>query len=227
MFATLQRAWIYAAARPDELLAALLQHLRYVGVALGVSMAVCIPLGVWTSRTRLRPLALSIINIFNSLRIIPSLAILFLALPYFGLTFTSSAIALIILALPPVLVNTDAAFRTLDPAIKEAASGMGMTKAQTLWRVEVPLALPVILTGIRTATSEVIASATLAAFIGGGGLGLYITRGFALYDNAILLTGAIPIAALALLAELVLGAIQRRLAPPEQRLSRQAQGQLR
>ncbi|MBN1261620.1 MAG: ABC transporter permease, partial [Anaerolineae bacterium] len=102
MFATLQRAWIYAAARPDELLAALLQHLRYVGVALGVSMAVCIPLGVWTSRTRLRPLALSIINIFNSLRIIPSLAILFLALPYFGLTFTSSAIALIILALPPV-----------------------------------------------------------------------------------------------------------------------------
>jgi osmoprotectant transport system permease protein len=212
----LMRALEYAASRPDEVLMALSRHLMYVGVALGVAILVCVPLGVWTSRSRSRAAAMAVINTFNALRVVPSLAILFLSIPYFGLSFTSSAIALTILAMPPILINTDAGFRTIDPAIKEAAFGMGMTRRQVLWRIEVPLALPVIVTGVRTAMVEVIASATLAAFIGGGGLGLYVTRGLALYDNAILLVGAVPVALLALLAELLLGALQGALAPPTQ-----------
>jgi osmoprotectant transport system permease protein len=181
-------------------------------VALVVAILICVPLGIRTSRSK--GTANLTINLFNGLRVVPSLAILFLAIPYFGLSFFSAALALTILALPPVLINTDAAFRSLDPAIRESAYGMGMTSRQALYRVEFPLALPVILIGIRTAAVEVIASATLAAFIGSGGLGIYITRGFALYDPAILLVGAVPVAMLTLLAEGLLSGMQRMVQPP-------------
>jgi len=114
---------------------------------------------------------------------------------------------------PPILINTDAAYRTVNPAVKESAVGLGMTKRQTWWRVETPLALPLIVAGVRTAAVEVIASATLAAFIGISSLGLFIVRGFALYDIPILLVGAIPVALLALSADWLLGRLQRRLQP--------------
>lgn len=208
----LSQAWWYGFAHRSEFVGALVQHLVLVGIALGIGIVVCVPLGVLTARSRLA--AVTLINGFNGLRVIPSLAILFVALPYFGLTVKSSLIALTVLALPPILINTDAAFRAIDPAVREAAFGMGMSPGQVLGRVEFPLALPLILAGIRTATVEVIASATLAAFIGAGGLGIYITRGFALYDNAILLVGAVPVALLALSAELGLGALQRATRPP-------------
>jgi osmoprotectant transport system permease protein len=207
-----QEAYRYALEHQAELLQALSQHLRLVAVALAISIIVCVPLGMWTARSRWA--ANTVINLFNALRVIPSLAVLFLAIPYFGLSFTSAAIALTLLALPPVLINTDAAYRTIDGAIREAARGMGMTTRQVLWRVETPLALPVIVTGIRTATTEVIASATLAAFIGSGGLGLFVVRGFALFDIPILLVGAIPVALLTLVAELGLGTLHRVLEPP-------------
>lgn len=205
-------AFQYAAARSDELRDAFGQHLLFVAVALGIGILVCVPLGVLTSRSRTA--SFGIINSANGLRVIPSLAILFLAIPYFGLSFTSAALALTLLALPPILINTDAAFRSISPAVKEAAYGMGMTSRQTLRRVEFPLALPVIVSGIRIAAIEVIASATLAAFVGGGGLGIYITRGFALFDNSILLVGAISVALLALVAELALGGLERLVRVP-------------
>jgi len=208
----LQETYRYAVEHGAELQLALLQHLRLVAVALGISILLCVPLGIWTARSR--GAAIMLIHLVNGLRVIPSLAVLFLAIPYFGLSFTSAALALTLLALPPVLINTDAAYRTIDQAIREAARGMGMTPHQILWRVETPLALPVIVTGVRTATTEVIASATLAAFIGSGGLGLFVVRGFALYDIPILLVGAIPVALLTLVAELLLGGLQRRLSPP-------------
>ena len=138
----------------------------------------------------------------------------FLVVPYLGLNATSAAVALTVLAMPPILINTDAAFRNLDPAILEAARGMGMTQRQVLFRVEIPIALPVILTGIRTAAVEVIASATLAAFVGSGGLGIYIARGFAMYDYSILMVGAIPVALLTLMAENALNFLQRVVQPP-------------
>jgi osmoprotectant transport system permease protein len=209
---TVTKALDYAGSHRAELLGALGEHLWLVAIALGIGLVVCVPLGILTSRSRLA--ALTFINGFNALRVIPSLAILFLAIPYFGASRTSALIALTVLALPPILINTDTAFRRINPAVREAALGMGMSRGQLLRRVEIPLALPVVLAGVRTATVEVIASATLAAFIGAGGLGIYITRGFALFDNRILLVGAVPVALLALVAEVGLGALQRALQPP-------------
>jgi osmoprotectant transport system permease protein len=205
----------YAASNPDKLISALGQHLLLVVVPLTIGLAIGLPLGLLSSRS---PTASTVlINSFNALRVIPSLAILFVAIPYFGLTFTSAAIALTLLVIPPILISTDVAFRSIEPAIREAAKGMGMAPEQVLRQVEIPLALPVIIAGIKTATVEVIASATLAAFIGAGGLGTFIVLGFALYDNAILLTGAIPVAVLALVAEVSLSALQRSLQPPTAR----------
>jgi osmoprotectant transport system permease protein len=126
------QALSYALAHSNELWGALAQHLRLVGVALGIGIVVCVPAGVWTSRSRVA--ALTVINLFNAVRVVPSLAILFLAIPYTGLTFTSAAIALAVLAFPPILINGDTAFRNIDPSIREAAFGMGMSKRQVLWR---------------------------------------------------------------------------------------------
>ncbi|MBC8503353.1 MAG: ABC transporter permease [Anaerolineales bacterium] len=199
--------WEYAIGHLDELRQATTDHLILVTISLVISVVICIPLGVWTSRSWRKSKA--IINAVNGLRVIPSLAILFLLVPYMGVGLDTAIIALTILAMPPILVNTDAAFRTINPAIKEAAAGMGMTKKQILRKIEFPLALPIILTGIRTASTEVIASATLAAFIGSGGLGLYIQRGYAMYQLSILFVGAIPIALLVLASEALLSSLQR------------------
>jgi len=205
-------AYTYAMTNWNDLISAFWQHLWLVFIPLGIGLVAGLPLGLWSARSRFASTVL--INGFNALRVIPSIAVLFLAIPYFGLSFQSAAIALTLLVMPPILINTDVAFRTIDPMIREAAYGMGMDDKQVLRQIEVPLALPVVIAGIKTATVEVIASATLAAFIGAGGLGTFIVRGFALYDNAILLVGAIPVAMLALFAEISLGTIQRLLQPP-------------
>lgn len=201
-----RRAWEYAASHSAELGNALMDHLLLAAVALSISILVCVPLGVVTSRTGRRGAVL--MGAVNGLRVVPSLAVLFMLVPLLGLSTTAAAVALTVLALPPVLTNTDTAFRALDPAVIDSARGVGMTPWQRLMRVEFPLALPVILAGVRTAAVEVIASATLAAFVGSGGLGIYITRGFALFDPAILLVGAAPVALLTLAAEALLAAAQ-------------------
>jgi osmoprotectant transport system permease protein len=208
---TFTQAYDYAINNIDDLITAMQGHLLLVLVPMLIGLGMGLPLGLLSARSRLASIAL--INSFNALRVIPSLAILFLAIPYFGLSFQSAVIALTILVMPPILISTDVAFRSIDPMIREAAYGMGMNDRQVLQQVEIPLVLPVVLTGIKTAMVEVIASATLAAFIGAGGLGVFIVRGFALYDNAILLVGAIPVALLALLAELSLSALQRIIQP--------------
>ncbi|HEY9639324.1 MAG TPA: ABC transporter permease [Coleofasciculaceae cyanobacterium] len=206
------KAYQYAASNSGDLWASLQQHFLLVIIPLSIGLFLGLPLGLWSARSRWA--ATVLINGFNALRVIPSLAVLFLAIPYFGLSFQSAAIALTLLVMPPILINTDVAFRSIDPMTREAAFGMGMNPGQVLRQVEIPLALPVVITGIKTALTEVIASATLAAFIGAGGLGTFIVRGFALYDNSILLVGAIPVAALALLAEISLSSVQRLVQPP-------------
>jgi osmoprotectant transport system permease protein len=208
---TLMKAMEYASSHLDKLVAALSQHLLLVGVPMAIGLGLGLPLGFLSSRSRSASTIL--INSFNALRVIPSLAILFVAIPYFGLTFTSAAIALTLLVMPPILISTDVAFRSIEPTLQEAAKGMGMTPLQVIQQVEIPLALPVIIAGIKTASVEAIASATLAAFIGAGGLGSFIVLGFALYDKAILLVGAIPVALLALIAEVSLSVLQRSLQP--------------
>jgi osmoprotectant transport system permease protein len=191
---------------------ALGRHLTLSLSALAISVLVGVPLGIWIAR-RARAAQL-VINGFGALRLVPSLAILFLALPYLGTGFRPALLALTVLAFPPVIINTYAGIRSVDPAISEAAYGMGMETSQVLRQIELPLALPAMIAGIRTAAVEVVASATLAAFIGGGGLGDFITRGFALYEPRIMLVGAVPVALLALVSEGLLGGVQRVLRVP-------------
>jgi len=208
----LMQAYTYAANQPEALLKALWEHLDLVGAPLGIALIVGLPLGFFSSRSQSAALLL---NGLNLLRVIPSLALLFVMIPILGLSFQAAAIALTVLALPPILINTHVGFREINPALREAAAGMGMTPVQILRQVEIPLALPVIVAGIKTATVEVIASATLAAFIGAGGLGRFIILGFSLYENAVLLVGAIPVALLALVAELGLSRLQEMIEPPQ------------
>lgn len=210
MLETLTQAYAYWLANQGRFWAELSRHLTLSAWALAISVAVCVPLGVLAARRAAA--AQPIIGAVGALRIIPSLAILFLALPYLGTGFWPALVALTLLALPPVLINTYAGMRGVDRAVLEAARGMGMAPSQVLWRVELPLALPAVLAGVRTAAVEVIASATLAAFIGGGGLGTFITRGFALFRPDIMLVGALPVALLALAAEGLLGGARRLLA---------------
>lgn len=205
----LEAALQYALTNSGVFWQALAVHIRLSLAALAVSAAVCVPLGMYAARHR--PLGAELLATFSALRVVPSLAVLFLAVPYLGLGFYPAWVALTLLACPPILINTDAGFRSVDPAVVESAQGMGMDPRQVLWRVEVPLAAPVVVAGLRTATVEVFASATLAAFIGGGGLGDFIARGFALFDPAIMLVGAIPVAILTLSAEGVLAGLQRLL----------------
>jgi osmoprotectant transport system permease protein len=182
-------------------------HLQLSLAALAISVLVAVPLGIWIARRVAA--AQYVINAVGALRLIPSLAILFLALPYLGLGFRPALVALTVLALPPVLINTYAGIRNVDRAVVEAAYGMGMAPEQVLRQVELPLARPAILAGVRTAAVEVISSATLAAFIAGGGLGDFITLGFQQFDPAIMLVGAVPVAILSLVAEALLGGLQR------------------
>ncbi|MBW6467124.1 MAG: ABC transporter permease [Brevefilum sp.] len=183
-------------------------HLILSFSALGISLLVAFPMGLWIAKQQ--KVSQVVINVFNAMRVVPSLAILFLALPYLGLGFVPSLIALTVLAFPPVLISTYTGIRGVNPSVIESASGMGMTKAQVMTQIEIPLAIPAIIAGIRIASVEVISSATLASFIGGGGLGDFITRGFALYNVPIMLVGAIPVALLALLSEIVWSSILKR-----------------
>ena len=184
------------------------QHLSLSLTALAISVLVGVPLGIWISRRE--RVAELVINGFGATRLVPSLAILFLALPYLGTGFRPALFALTVLAFPPVLINTYAGIHNVDRAVVEAARGMGMEPNQVLRQIELPIAFPAMIAGIRTAAVEVIASATLAAFIGGGGLGDFVTRGFALYEPRIMLVGALPVALLALISEAALASLQRR-----------------
>jgi osmoprotectant transport system permease protein len=199
----------YAMTHQADVAGKTLTHLGLSGVALLAAVLIGVPLGVLISRYGAA--ARLAINAAGILRVIPSIAILFLLLPSQGIGFRPAAIALAVLAIPPILINTDAGMRSVDRAAIEAGRGMGMSYWQILRKVQFPLAMPVVVAGLRTATLEVIASAALAALIGGGGLGDFIATGLALSRNDILLVGAILVALLALTAEVVLSALQRRL----------------
>jgi osmoprotectant transport system permease protein len=184
-------------------------HVGLAGSALLLAVVLGLPLaGLAADRALPRTLLLGLAGGF---RVVPSLAILTLALPLLGLGFRPALLALVVLALPPILVNTDVGLRGVPPATLEAARGTGMTERQIGVRVRWPLALPVVAVGVRTAAVEVIASATLAAFIGGGGLGDYIVGGLQTGNLPELILGAVSVAVLALVADAALGAVQKKL----------------
>ncbi|NGQ93940.1 ABC transporter permease [Brevibacillus sp. SYP-B805] len=201
------KAFQYIWENQERFLTAVQVHLTISVTALLVSLLVCIPLGIVCAKSQ--KIAATVMNSINTFRVIPSLAILVIILPILGTGFVPALVALILLACPPILINTYLGFRGIDPAVIEAASGMGMDERQILRKVEFPLAMPLVIAGGRTAAVEVIASATLAAFIGGGGLGTFIVNGLGMYNFPMLLVGAVPVAILAILSEVCFAGIER------------------
>jgi len=208
----LAETWAYVVDNAGRFQEALLVHIGLSFGALAIAMLIFIPLGVLASMGG--RLTASIVGAVAAVRVIPSLAVILLLLPIYGLGWRPALIALTLLAGPPLVINTDTGLRGVDAATLEAATGLGMTNSQRFWRVKMPLALPVIVTGVRSAAVEVIGSATLAAFVGAGGLGLFITSGITLVDERLLLSGAIAVTILALLTEWTLARLEHRLTHP-------------
>ena len=208
----LGEALSYIEENPDRFRAALFDHVRLSVVAVLLAVLIFVPLGIFASRSR--TFGPTIVGLVGAARVLPSLVIIFLLFPLLGVGDEPALIALTLLAGPPLIVNTDAGLRNVDAAVVESARGLGMTPLQVFRRVQLPLALPVMIAGLRTATVEVIASATLAAFIGAGGLGRFILSGVTLVDWRLLLVGAVPVTLLAMLAEALLGGLERVVSPP-------------
>ena len=207
----LVEAWAFVLANPVRFWTALSTHVTLSAAALAIAIAIAVPLGVRLSGGRHG--ALVAINAANIGRTLPSLAVLALAMPLLGTGFTPSLFALTLLALPPILINTYTAMRQVDPDVIDAARGMGMTAREIVRKVTIPIALPVIFAGIRTAAVQVVSGAVLAAYIGGGGLGDFITAGIAMMALPQLLVGAIPATLLAIATDFLFGRLQRALTP--------------
>jgi osmoprotectant transport system permease protein len=185
------------------------QHIGLVAISTALATLVGLPLGVLVARRPAwrRPV-LGLANVFQT---IPSLALFGLLIPVFGIGAWTAITALVVYALLPIVRNTCTGIAGVDPAVREAGRGMGMTDGELLRLVELPLAAGVILAGVRIATVVSVGIATIAAAIGAGGLGVYIFRGVATVDDTLILAGAIPAALLALLADALLGLAERRL----------------
>lgn len=187
------------------------EHLVMSGAAVAVALVIAVPVGLYLGHTGRG--GLLAINVSNVGRAIPSFALLVIGVQLFGIGAEPAFVALFALALPPMLTNTYVAIRQVDPDVREAARGMGLTGRQVLWRVEAPLGLPLVMAGVRTAGVQVVATATLAAVVAWGGLGRYIVDGLAQQDNVKVFAGAVLVAVLSVLAELFLAVVQRLLTP--------------
>ncbi|MGY1843231.1 ABC transporter permease [Modestobacter sp. SYSU DS0875] len=207
----------YNWTRPSGILDLLVEHLRISGVAVLAAVLLAVPLGALlghTGRGGGFTVALS-----NVSRAVPTLALLTLfAVTPIGFGPTATTIALAVFAFPPVLTNTHIGFRGVDRDVVEASRAMGMSERQVLLRAELPLATPLLMTGVRTAAVQVVATATLAALVAGGGLGRIINLGFGQQDYGTVLAGALLVAALAVLTEVVLAGLSWALTPGERQL---------
>ncbi|MEH2029056.1 MAG: ABC transporter permease [Nostoc sp.] len=195
-----------------EIIQHTLEHLFLVGIAIGIAILVGIPLGILiTRKTYLRQ---PILGIANILQTIPSLALFGLLIPVpiiGGIGAVPAIVALTVYSLLPIIRNTYTGIVSVDPAIQEAGRGMGMTDRQLLLQVEIPLAMGIILAGVRVATVIAIGIATIAAAIGAGGLGVFIFRGISVVNDQLILAGAVPAAVIALLADFAIGWLENKL----------------
>ena len=205
-------AWLTDPANwqgPNGVPIRLLEHLQLTAIALVIAGLIALPVGLVLGHTgRGGFLAVSAANLG---RAIPSYALLLIFFPIFGFGLEAPVLALVLLSLPPILTNTFVGMREVDRDMVESARGMGMTARQLLAGIELPAALPVILTGVRTAAVQAVATATLAALIAGGGLGRYIVDGRSVQDNVTMFAGALVVALLSVATELGLGGVERRL----------------
>lgn len=206
--------------RYPDILKLIGEHIQITGIAVLLAILVGIPLGIFITRyQKASNLVLGIANIFQT---IPSLAMFGLVLPFLGIGLTPSVFVLFLYALLPIIKNTYIGISNVEKSMIEAGKGMGMTNLQILGLVEIPLALPVIMGGIRISTVINIGTATIASLIGAGGLGDFIFKGIAMYNNNYVLAGAIPTALLALLMDALLGYIETMLQPKGLRIMKKA-----
>ena len=189
------------------------QHLVISAAAMAIAMVVALPIGLYLGHKRVGTVLAA--NIGNICRAVPTLAVLIIlaSITIIGVGDLAAILALALFAVPPLLTNTFAALAGVDDEVRGAAQGMGMSGRQVLTRVEIPLAIPLMAAGIRTATVQVVATASLAAVVGSGGLGRYVVDGFALQDGTLIVAGAILTAGISLAAEGVMAMVQRSVTP--------------
>ncbi|MCS5421755.1 MULTISPECIES: ABC transporter permease [Psychrilyobacter] len=187
------------------------EHMKITGVAVFLAILVGVPLGIYITKNK--KVANVILNTANIFQTLPSLALFGLIIPIMGIGFKPAIFVLFLYALLPIIKNTCIGINSIDPSIIEAGRGMGMTKTQILTMVEIPLALPIIMGGIRISTVINIGTATIAALIGAGGLGDFIFKGISMGNNNLILAGAIPTALLALSVDFILGLVEKNLTP--------------
>jgi len=188
-------------------------HIKMVGIAELLAIGVGVPLGIFVTRPGMKKFATPIVGTANVGQTIPSLAVIAIMAPILGYGFNSAIIALFIYSLLPVLRNSYAGINDIDPAIIESAKGMGMSRAQIAWRIELPLARPVIMAGIRTSTVICVGTATLAVLVGGEGLGKIILTGLYTQIPLLIVQGAAPTAALAVILDTLLGGFEGWMTP--------------
>ena len=206
-----------------EFLNQLLVHVELSVVALLIGVAIALPMALAVYRS---PLASAVaVNIGNIGRAVPSLAILALVFPLLGFGFDTALVALVLLAIPPILINASTGLRQVNRQVIDAAKGMGLSGGQILSRIQLPIALPVIFAGIRTSAVQVVASATLATFIGGGGLGDLIVLGFQSNDLAVQIGGSLAVAVLAIITEITFGILERTFTPKGLLVARERRNQ--
>lgn len=194
--------------RLSEIASLSAEHLWLVAIAVLAAMLIAAPTAVLLTRhVRLRRATLAVVNVVQT---IPSLALFGFLLPFLGVGKVTAVVALVLYALLPLLRNTVVGILGVDGGVLESAVAMGMTRRQILWKVELPLAFPTILAGVRIATVTTIGTATIAAAIGGGGLGTFVFRGLAMADTRTILAGAVPAAIMAIAADEVLGWVERK-----------------
>lgn len=200
----------------------LVTHLELSALALLIGVAIAMPVAVAVNRS---PFWSAVaINVGNTGRAVPSLALLALTFPLLGFGFDTALVALTALAIPPILINASTGLRQVDPQVMDAARGMGLSGAQILAGIQLPIAAPIIFAGIRTSAVQVVASATLATFIGGGGLGDLIVEGFQRNDVYIQIAGALSVAVLAIITEVGFGFIERAFTPKGLKVARKRRG---
>jgi osmoprotectant transport system permease protein len=197
-----------------------IDYLKICGFSILVAIIIGVTLGALVSRNAF--LAFLALNASGLLRAIPIIAVLILFVPIFGIGLLPAIIALIVIGIPPILLNTYTGIRGIDPAMIEAAKGMGMTTLQIATRIQAPLVTPLVAAGIRTSAVQIIATATLAAFIGAGGYGDYIVDGFNVFNYTELIVGAVFVAILAMLVEVFMSWLQGVLTPEGLKVQEQA-----
>jgi osmoprotectant transport system permease protein len=199
--------------RPQQFFHLLRQHVLMVAVSSALAIVVAIPLGIFVTRPKFKKLEWIVLNTANLGQTIPSIAILAIVMTYLGIGFNSAVFALFAFSVLPILRNTVAGINSVNPSLRDAAKGMGLTPAQVLRKVELPNAMYPIMAGVRTAVVMNIGTAALAYLVGGGGFGDYIFTGIVMRSNEYLLSGAVPVTLMAVLVDYMLRQSERVLIP--------------